>query len=61
MPRPAPAADAATASYRGRWFDYLLVSPDEMRALAESGGWKLERVLEDDDGDDYYVGILRKG
>ena len=46
--------------YRGRWFDYLLASPDEMRALAESGGWKLERLIEDD-GDDYYVGVLRKG
>ena len=46
--------------YRGRWFDYLLASPDEMRALAESGGWEVERVIEDDD-DDYYVGVLRKG
>lgn len=46
--------------YRGRWFDYLIVSQDEMRALAASGGWELERVLEDA-GDDYFVGLLRKG
>jgi SAM-dependent methyltransferase len=44
--------------HRGRWFDYLIVSPDEMRELAESGGWRVERLVEGDD--DYYVGILRK-
>jgi SAM-dependent methyltransferase len=43
---------------RGRWFDYLLVSPDEMRELAEAGGWEVERVISDDGA--YYVGILRK-
>jgi SAM-dependent methyltransferase len=45
--------------YRGRWFDYLLVSPDEMRALAGAGGWEVERLVEDA-GNDYYVGVLRK-
>jgi SAM-dependent methyltransferase len=44
----------------GRWFDYLLVAPDEMRALAHTGGWEVERVIEVAD-DDYYVGVLRKG
>lgn len=44
--------------YRGRWFDYLIVSPDEMRDLARVGGWEVERLIEDDD--DYYVGVLRK-
>jgi SAM-dependent methyltransferase len=44
----------------GRWFDYLIVSPDEMRALAGSGGWEVERLIEVAD-DDYYVGVLRKG
>jgi SAM-dependent methyltransferase len=47
--------------YRGRWFDYLLVSPDEMRELAESGGWRLERAITGDEKvPGYYVGILRK-
>ena len=46
--------------YVGRWFDYLLVSPDEMSSLARSGGWQVERLIEDEQ-DDYYVGILRKG
>lgn len=48
--------------YTGRWFDYLLVSPDEMRGLAESGGWRVERILEPAEEDpSYYVGVLRKG
>jgi SAM-dependent methyltransferase len=46
--------------YRGRWFDYLLVSPEEMDALAKSGGWQVERRIEDDGGEDYYVALLRK-
>jgi SAM-dependent methyltransferase len=45
--------------YRGRWSDYLLVSPDEMRELAAGGGWQVERLLEDE-GESYYVGILTK-
>jgi SAM-dependent methyltransferase len=47
--------------YVGRWFDYLIVSPQEMEALAKSGGWRLETVIDDEEGDGYYVGILRKG
>jgi len=46
--------------YVGRWFEYLLVSPEEMDSLARSGGWQVERLIEDD-ADDYYVGVLRKG
>jgi SAM-dependent methyltransferase len=47
--------------YVGRWFDYLIVSPEEMESLAKSGGWRVETVIDDEDGDGYYVGILRKG
>jgi SAM-dependent methyltransferase len=48
--------------YRGRWFDYLLASPEEMRELAERGGWQVERILGlADDDPSYYVGVLRKG
>jgi SAM-dependent methyltransferase len=47
--------------YTGRWFDYLLVSPAEMSELAESGGWRLERIVEPAEQDpSYYVGVLRK-
>jgi SAM-dependent methyltransferase len=46
--------------YVGRWFDYLIVSPEEMESLAKSGGWVLETVIDDEEGDGYYVGVLRK-
>jgi SAM-dependent methyltransferase len=46
--------------YIGRWFDYLIVSPEEMDSLAKSGGWQVERLIEDEGGDGYYVGVLRK-
>jgi hypothetical protein len=31
-----------------------------MESLAKSGGWQIERLIEQDE-DDYYVGVLRKG
>jgi len=40
------------------WFDYLLVSPQEMDELARRGGWRVDRLL--DDGNPYYVGVLVK-
>lgn len=45
-------------SYRTPWFDYLLASPEEMAELAEAGGWRLERVI--DEGEAVYVGILER-
>jgi SAM-dependent methyltransferase len=40
------------------WFDYLMVSRDELRALAEPAGWTVARTL---DSDDTYVAVLEKG
>jgi hypothetical protein len=40
------------------WFDYLIVTPDEMAELAGAGGWSLRRVLAGEDG--LYVGVLEK-
>lgn len=40
------------------WFDYLLVSADEMRALVEGTGWHVARVLGDEGP--YYVAVLEK-
>lgn len=40
------------------WFDYLLVSAEEMDRLAASGGWRLSRVIADEGA--YYVGVLTK-
>jgi len=42
------------------WFDYLLVSPDEMAALAESGGWRVGRIVSADGADYVYVGVLER-
>ena len=39
------------------WFDYLMVSPDELRELAEPAGWSVARILE---SDDTYVAVLEK-
>jgi hypothetical protein len=44
--------------YRTPWFDYLLASPDEMRELAERGGWRLREVI--DEGEVVYVGVLER-
>ena len=40
------------------WFDYLLVSPDEMRTLADGTGWHVGRVVAD--AGSLYVGVLEK-
>ena len=39
------------------WFDYLMVSLDELRELAEPAGWTVARML---DSDDTYVAVLEK-
>jgi SAM-dependent methyltransferase len=44
--------------YRTPWFDYLLVSPDEMAELANGTGWELARVI--DQGEHVYVGVLER-
>lgn len=41
------------------WFHYLLVPPDEMRALVEGAGWSVARVFED--GTPRYVVELTPG
>jgi hypothetical protein len=43
----------------GPWFDYLLVSPDEMREVLEGTGWHVSRCL--DDGGRSYVAVIEKG
>jgi cyclopropane fatty-acyl-phospholipid synthase-like methyltransferase len=44
--------DQATA-----WFDYLMVSQQELEDLLDGTGWRLERVLE---SDDTYVAVIGK-
>jgi hypothetical protein len=43
----------------GPWFDYLIVSPDEMAAILEGTGWRIHRLLQQD-GSGYYVAVLSR-
>jgi SAM-dependent methyltransferase len=38
------------------WFDYVLVSPDEMQELTAGTGWSVERFVHGDSS--YFVGVL---
>jgi len=40
----------------GDWFDWLLMSPDELAVIAERAGWRLDDVT---DPDPYYLAVLR--
>ena len=42
------------------WFDYLLASPEELRALAAGTGWHVARLVEEE-GSSYYVAVLEQG
>ena len=44
--------------YASPWFDYLIVSPDEMRELVRGTGWKVVRLLRGDAA--LYVAVLEK-
>jgi SAM-dependent methyltransferase len=39
------------------WFDYLMVSQEELEALLDGTGWQLDRVLE---SEDTYVAVIDK-
>ena len=41
-----------------RWFDWLLVSPEEMEDLLDGTGWHVAKLIEDDAP--MYVAILEK-
>lgn len=43
----------------GPWFDYLMVSPEEMEALVAGTGWQIERTFEAA-GDSTYTAVLTK-
>jgi hypothetical protein len=40
------------------WFDYLMVSREELEQLLAGTGWHLTRTLDDDD---IYVAVIEKG
>ena len=39
------------------WFDYLMVSQEELAGLLEGTGWRIARIL---DSDDTYVAVIEK-
>ena len=41
----------------GPWFDYLIVSPDEMATILEGTQWRIRRLLQES-GSGYYVAVL---
>jgi SAM-dependent methyltransferase len=44
---------------KGPWFDYLLVSPAEMKAILAGTGWRVREVLRSSDGP-VYVAVIEK-
>src|SRR5215510_5021413 len=42
----------------GSWFDYLLVSKDELRKILNKTGWAIERFINGNDG--LYIMLLRR-
>jgi SAM-dependent methyltransferase len=43
----------------GRWFDYLMVSKDEMQEIVEGTGWQIERFIDTPEAP-LYIAILKK-
>jgi SAM-dependent methyltransferase len=41
----------------GPWFEYLIVSPDEMAEIVEGTGWQIHHLVRDEGS--YYVAVLR--
>ncbi|MHC4788982.1 MAG: class I SAM-dependent methyltransferase [Planctomycetota bacterium] len=46
-------------AYKTPWFDYLLVSRDEMREILDGTGWSLGRCIDSDTA--HYVAVIEKG
>jgi SAM-dependent methyltransferase len=44
---------------KGPWFDYLLVSPTEMKAILAGTGWRVRELLKSSDGP-VYVAVIAK-
>lgn len=44
--------------YVGKWFDYLLVSQQEMHEILVNSGWKVKQFI--DSGNSFYVAIIEK-
>ena len=40
------------------WFDYLIVSKDEMKEILEGTGWEIRRFI--DSGSAQYIAVIQK-
>jgi SAM-dependent methyltransferase len=45
-------------TYATPWFDYLIVSPNEMRGLLKGTGWRIARIF--DSGEFRYTAVIEK-
>jgi hypothetical protein len=45
-------------NHKGKWFDYLLVSKQEMENIVSGTGWKIERFLDSTDAPGVYIAII---
>jgi len=43
---------------KGPWFDYLMVSPEEMTDIVAGTGWHITRLFESEDGP--YTAVIEK-
>jgi len=44
--------------YAGQWFDYLIVSKEEMKEILKGTGWKIKEFIESDNSQ--YIAIIEK-
>jgi len=44
--------------YVGRWFDYLMVSKEEMKEILIGTGWKIKKFIDSDNSE--YIAIIKK-
>src|SRR5262245_26822806 len=47
--------------FKGPWFDYLLVSPTEMKAILAGTGWRMREILPSSDGRAYLAVLVKTG
>ncbi len=46
-------------SYVGKWFDYLIVSPEEMKLVVKDTGWRVDRFISTKNSP-LNIGLIRK-
>jgi SAM-dependent methyltransferase len=44
--------------YIGEWFEYLLVSKNEMKNILQNTGWRVERFIDSENA--FYIAIIKK-